>query len=134
MSRERAGLLHFLNLNANKWITNPFGAYIHLGHLSLSVLFSPLSICPCLSQHVAQLPRDGVESSSLEMFKKHGDVAMRDVVLWYGGDGLTVALDDLSGPSNLNDSTSPRALHCAAVCPWPSPRSIPAPWMGFRAG
>ena len=74
-----------------------------------------------------RLPRAVVESSSLEMFKKHGDVAMRDVVLWYGGDGLTVALDDLSGPSNLNDSTSLRALHCAAVCPWPSPRSIPAP-------
>lgn len=80
MGRERAGLLHFLNLNANKWITNPFGAYIHLGHLSLSVLFSPLSICPCLSQHVAQLPRDGVESSSLEMFKKRVDVTLGDIV------------------------------------------------------
>ena len=38
-----------------------------------------------------------VESLSLEMFKKHVDVALKDMVRRHGGDGLTVGLDDLSG-------------------------------------
>ena len=32
-----------------------------------------------------------MESPSLEMFKKRGDVALRDVVSGHGGGGLTVA-------------------------------------------
>ena len=36
-------------------------------------------------------------SLSLEVFKECGDVALRDVVSGYGGDGLMVGLDDLSG-------------------------------------
>ena len=42
-----------------------------------------------------RLPREVVKSPSLEVLKKH--VALRDVVSGHGGDGLTVALDDLSG-------------------------------------
>ena len=38
-----------------------------------------------------------VESPSLEAFKKHGDVALRDMVSGHGGDGLVVGLDGLRG-------------------------------------
>ena len=34
------------------------------------------------------LLREVVESLSLKVFKNHGDVALRDVVSEYGGDGL----------------------------------------------
>ena len=34
---------------------------------------------------------------SLELFKKHVDVALRDTVIGQGGDGLMVGLDDLRG-------------------------------------
>ena len=42
-------------------------------------------------EHIAQ---GAVESPHLEVFKKCGDVALRDVV---SGDGLVVGLDHLSG-------------------------------------
>ena len=42
---------------------------------------------------LAQLPREAVGSPPQEMFKEHGDVALRDVVSRHGG----VGLDDLSG-------------------------------------
>ena len=32
-------------------------------------------------------------SPSMVMFQDHGDVALRDVVIGHGGDGLTVGLD-----------------------------------------
>jgi len=34
-----------------------------------------------------RLARGVVESPSLEVFKKHGGVALRDVVIGHGGDG-----------------------------------------------
>jgi len=38
-----------------------------------------------------------VGSPSLEVFKNHGDVALRDMVSGHGGGGLMIGLDDLSG-------------------------------------
>ena len=38
-----------------------------------------------------------MESPSLEVFKKDGDMTLWDVVSRYGGNGLMVALDNLSG-------------------------------------
>jgi len=48
-------------------------------------------------RHWYRLPREVLQSPSLEIFKKCGDVALRDVVSGYGGDGLMVAVDDISG-------------------------------------
>ena len=48
-------------------------------------------------RHWNRLPREGMESLIMEVFKKHVDIALRDVVGGHGGDGLTVGLGDLSG-------------------------------------
>jgi len=44
-----------------------------------------------------RLPREVLQSLSLEVFKKHADVALRDTVSGHGGDGWMVGLDDLRG-------------------------------------
>ena len=48
-------------------------------------------------RHWHRLLRAVVESPSLEMFREHGDVALRDLVSGHGGNGLVVGLDVLSG-------------------------------------
>ena len=44
---------------------------------------------------MAQLPREVVQSASLEVFQNCVNVALRDVVSGHGGGGLLVGLDDL---------------------------------------
>ena len=46
---------------------------------------------------MAQLPREVVQSLSLEVFQNCVDVALRNVVSGHGRGGLEVGLDGLSG-------------------------------------
>jgi len=62
--------------------------------------------------------REVVHLLSLEVFKKRGDVALRDMVSGHGGDRLVVGLGDLS--SNLNDSV----ILGADVLPSHSPSEV----------
>ena len=54
-----------------------------------------------------------VESLSLEVLKKHGDAALRDVVSGHGGDGLAFGCYDLAVFFNFNDSVT----LCTAIFP-----------------
>ena len=47
---------------------------------------------------MAQLPREVVQSPSLEVFENRVDVALRDVVSGHGVGGLLVGLGDLFQP------------------------------------
>ena len=55
--------------------------------------------------HWQRLHREVMESLSLELFQERGDVAPRDMVSGYGGDGLMVRLGvTLEVFSNLSHS------------------------------
>ena len=53
--------------------------------------------CMYFSKISLYLPREVVKSLSLEVFKRHIDVALRSIVNGYGGNGLMVGLDDPRG-------------------------------------
>jgi len=61
-----------------------------------------------------RLPRKVVQSLSMEVFKSHGDVALRDTVSGHGGDGLELGLGFSKVFSNINNSISSFIMedHC----------------------
>ena len=62
-------------------------------------------------RHWHRLPREVVGSPSMRMFKKHRDVALRDVVSGHGGDGLGLDWVILVVFCNLNIATTKGAAH-----------------------
>lgn len=52
---------------------------------------------------MAQLPREGMESLSLELFRKCGDVALGDMASGHGGVGLGLNLVIMEVFSNCNN-------------------------------
>ena len=48
-------------------------------------------------RHWHRLPGEVVQSPSMELFKSHGDVALRDVVSGHGGNGLMAGPVDFGG-------------------------------------
>jgi len=56
------------------------------------------------TRHWHRLPREVMQSPSPEVFKHHGNVALKDMVSWYSGGRVGWDWMILEVLSNLNDS------------------------------
>jgi len=63
------------------------GNSLNLNQERFSVDIRKNVLCERVVMQWHRLPREVVESSSLEVFKKCGDVALRTTVSGHGGDG-----------------------------------------------
>ena len=73
-----------------------------VGFLAPGALGPQDMLCPSVSRRILvpqwhRLPREVVDSLSLEVFQGCVHVALRDVVSGHGGDGLAAGLGDLRG-------------------------------------
>ena len=84
------------------WVRGGNGLELHQGRFRLDIKKKLFSARAGLQWH--RLPREVVQSPSLEVLKNRVDVALRDAVSERGGDGLVLDWMILMAFSNLNSS------------------------------